>query len=96
MYSYLLLCTQSKVMSSIAKTSTRKNKHFILDQSRLKRAQKALGTRTETETIEIALENVITEAERDRIASTAHEEFVRGMVEKKLQILDVFGRLENK
>lgn len=83
-------------MAAVSKTSSRKNKHFILDQSRLKRAQKALGARTETETIEIALENAITEVEKDRVASAAHEEFVKGMVGKKLQILDVFGRLENR
>lgn len=83
-------------MTTITKTSTRKNKHFILDQARLTRAQKALGTRTETETIERALENAITEAEKDRIAWDAHEAFVTGMIEGKHQIVDVFGRLEDR
>ncbi len=35
------------------KNRIRKNKHFLLDQDRLKKAQEVLGTRTETETIEI-------------------------------------------
>ncbi len=82
-------------MQTIPKSSNRKNKHFILDQTRLKRAQKVLGTRTETETIERALDSVITEAEKDRLAWDAHEEFVTAMIEGKHQIMDVFGRLED-
>lgn len=82
-------------MSLTVNPSTRKNKHFVLDQARLTRAQRALGTRTETETIERALENVITESEKDRVAWDAHEEFVTAMIEGKHQILDVFGRLED-
>ena len=69
----------------------RKNKHFILDETKLKRAQKILGTRTETETIERALEVVVTEAERNRQAWAATERFIKSGVEIK----DVYGRLED-
>jgi predicted nucleic acid-binding protein len=43
--------------------SVRKNKHLILDQGKLKKAQRVLGAKTETETIERALEMVISEDE---------------------------------
>lgn len=81
-------------MPVTTKPSDRKNKHFILDQSRLKRAQKALGTRTETETIELALENAITEADRDKQAWRAHDAFVSAAIRSGSQIVDVYGRLE--
>ena len=38
-----------------------KHKHLVLDQAKIKRAQKALGAKTETETIDRALEIVIAE-----------------------------------
>lgn len=74
----------------------RKNKHFILDQGRLKKAQDVLGTKTETETIEIALERVITEAEKDKKAWAAQERFIKNANKEGLVIEDVFGRLEDK
>jgi hypothetical protein len=77
-------------------TQTRKNKHFLLDQSRLKKAQKLLGTRTETETIEIALERVISEAERNEKAKAAQNRFVKTALKDGLLIDDVFGRLKEK
>ena len=77
-------------------TQTRKNKHFLLDQSRLKKAQKLLGTRTETETIEIALERVISEAERNEKAKAAQNRFVKTALKDGLFIEDVFERLEEK
>jgi hypothetical protein len=41
-------------------TTTKKTaKHFRLDQSMIKSAQKILGSKTETETIEAALSEVI-------------------------------------
>ncbi|MGH9946393.1 MAG: hypothetical protein ACRD6X_04265 [Pyrinomonadaceae bacterium] len=82
-------------MSTTTLSSTRKNKHVILDQERLKRAQKVLGTRTETETIEIALERVITEAEKDKIAWAAHDKFFKSGRKKGIFVNDVFGRLED-
>ena len=74
----------------------RKNKHLILDQAKLKKAQQILEAKTETETIERALERVISEAEKDRRARAAHERFLRAAVREGLTIRDVFGRLENK
>ena len=78
-------------MSTI--TQSRKNKHFLLDQSRLKKAQKVLGTRTETETIETALEKVITEAEDNKQVWAAQEKFLKTAAKNDLVIEDVFGRL---
>lgn len=75
-------------------TKTRKNKHFLLDQSRLLKAQKILGTRTETETVEIALERIITEAEKNEQTWTAQDDFINTAVKKNLIIEDVFGHLE--
>jgi hypothetical protein len=73
-------------------SSARKNKHLILDQVKLKKAQKVLGARTETETIERALEQVISEAERDRRAWAATEKLIRSGI----QIKDVFGRVDGQ
>ena len=72
----------------------RKNKHFLLNQNRLKEAQKVLGAKTETETIELALERVISEAERNARAQQAQDNFLKSAVRNDLQIEDVFGRLE--
>ncbi len=71
---------------------TRKNKHLILNQAKLKKAQKILGAKTETETIERALEQVISEAEKDRRAWAATEKLVRSGI----QIKDVFGRVDGQ
>ena len=73
-------------------SSARKNKHLILDQVKLKKAQKVLGARTETETIERALEQVIREAEKDRRAWAATEKLIRSGI----QIKDVFGRVDGR
>jgi len=73
-------------------SSARKNKHLLLDQVKLKKAQKVLGARTETETIERALEQVISEAEKDRRAWAATEKLIRSGI----QIKDVFGRLNGQ
>ena len=73
-------------------SSARKNKHLILDQVKLKKAQKVLGARTETETIERALEQVISEAEKDRRAWAATEKLIRSGI----QVKDVFGRVDGQ
>ena len=78
------------IMKSMS--SARKNKHLILDQVKLKKAQKVLGVRTETETIERALEQVISEAEKDRRAWTATEKLIKSGI----QIKDVFGRVDGQ
>lgn len=69
-----------------------KHKHLVLDQAKIKRAQKALGAKTETETIERALEMVISEDERNRRAWAATERLIAGGI----QIKDVFGRTNGK
>lgn len=74
----------------------RRNKHFLLNQSRLKQAQRVLGARTETETVELALERVITEAERDEQAQIYQDKFIKAAIKDNLQIEDVFGRLTEK
>jgi len=49
-------------------TGKSKHKNYVLDESKIRRAQRLLGTQTETETIERALEEVISERERSRSA----------------------------
>jgi hypothetical protein len=68
--------------------TVRKNKHFVLDQTKLKKAQRALGAKTETETIERALTLVLSVAETERRAWAATEKLIRG----HMPIVDVFGR----
>jgi hypothetical protein len=70
----------------------RKNKPLILNQAKLKKAQKVLGAKTETETIERALEQVISEAEKDRRAWAATERLIRSGI----QVKDVFGRVDGQ
>ena len=74
-----------------AKSKSR-HKHYVLDEAKIRRAQKLLGTKTETETIERALEEVITERERIRAAWRAHEQFLKSGI----QIRDVYGVLEDQ
>ena len=47
-------------------TSALRHKHVQLDQRKLDRARRALGARTETETLHRALDLVVTEADIDR------------------------------
>ncbi len=75
---------------------THKHKHLVLDQSKLERAKKVLGARTETETIDRALERVISEDEKSRRAWAAHERFIREAIRHGVEIDDAFGRLERK
>jgi hypothetical protein len=72
-----------------AKSKSR-HKHYVLDEAKIRRAQKLLGTKTETETIERALEEVITERERVRAAWRAHERFLKSGI----RIRDVYGVLD--
>jgi hypothetical protein len=63
------------------------HKHFRLDSIKLKRAQRVLEARTETETIERALDLAISEHERNRLTAEANQRFLKsGIV-----IRDVFG-----
>jgi ribosomal protein S4 len=65
------------------------HKHFRLDVTKIKRAQRLLKTGTETETVDRALDVVIAEHERNRLTREANERFVRSGVE----IRDVYGKL---
>jgi hypothetical protein len=68
-------------------STAKKHKHFVLDQRKIDRAQKLLGANSEKETIEMALDEVILERERDHQAWAAHEKlFKSGIV-----IRDVYG-----
>ncbi len=65
------------------------HKHFRLDVAKIKRAQRLLKTGTETETVDRALDVVIAEHERNRLAREANERFVKSGIE----IRDVYGKL---
>lgn len=69
---------------------TRSHKHFRLDPVKIKRAQRALRVRTETEAIERALDLVISEHERNRLTGEANDRFVTSGID----IRDVYGTLE--
>ena len=68
------------------------HKHFRLNQAKIHRAQRLLGARTETETIERALEEVIAEHERNRIVQRSQDRFLRGGA----AIVDVYGNLDGR
>jgi hypothetical protein len=74
----------------MATSNRRVHKHFQLDSVRIKRAQKILCAKTETETIERALDFTISEHERNRMAFEANERFLKSGVEIK----DVYGKLD--
>ena len=65
------------------------HKHFRLDSARLKRAQKVLNARTETEAVERALDLAISEHERNRLTAEANRKFLQSGI----AIRDVFGTL---
>ena len=67
----------------------RAHKHFRLNASKIKRAQRLLRVRTETEAIERALDLVIAEHERDQLTAAAHDRFVNS----RAAITDVYGKL---
>lgn len=74
----------------MALARTRSHKHFQLDAVKLKRAQRALRAETETETIERALDVVITEHVRNRLTVEANDHFVKSGVD----IRDAYGTLD--
>jgi len=61
----------------------RTHKHFQLDASKIKRAQRALHARTETEAIERALDFAIAEHEKNRLVLAATERFVKSGIDIK-------------
>ena len=74
-------------MTSVTK---RTHKYLWLDSEKIKRAQKALHARTETEAIERALDFAIAEHEKNGLALQATERFIKSGIEIK----DVYGALE--
>jgi hypothetical protein len=66
--------------------ATKVRKQFVLDPDLLRRARDYFGAKTDTETVERALQAAAINAELDQ----AHAEFVKGDGE----ILDVYGRLD--
>jgi hypothetical protein len=68
------------------------HKHFRLDSAKLKRAQKMLDAKTETEAVERALELAIAEHQRNRLTAEANRRFLNsGIV-----LRDVFGACQEK
>ena len=67
----------------------RTHKHFQLDSSKIKRAQRVLHAKTETEAIERALDFTIAEHEKNRLALQVTERFFKSGIEIK----DVYGTL---
>ncbi len=74
---------------SRANSSSRK-RALALDPAKIKRAKRVLGTTTEGETIERALDEIVEEDKRNRRAWKANERFLNS----KLEIDDVFRNLE--
>jgi hypothetical protein len=64
-------------------------KRVALNKAKIRKAQKLLGTKTDSETIDRALDEVISERKRSARALAATERFIKSGVEIK----DVFGRL---
>ena len=73
----------------MTRASKRSHKHFLLDSAKIKRAQRALHAKTETEAIERALDFAIAEHEKNRLVQQATEHFIKSGVEIK----DVYGTL---
>lgn len=73
-----------------SKISHKKHKHYSLDDVKIQKAKEILGAKTETETIELALDKVIRDREHNRKAWKATERLIKSGIEIK----DVFGRLE--
>ncbi len=69
---------------------TRSHKHLQLDAGKLKRAQRVLRAETETETIERALDVVITEHVRNRLTVEANDRFIKSGI----YIRHAYGILE--
>jgi hypothetical protein len=75
----------------VATAKNRSHKHFQLDSGKIKRAQKVLRAKTETETIERALDLAIAEHQRNQLVLEATERFLKSGVD----IEDVYGALDS-
>lgn len=71
-------------------TTTRLHKHFRLNAAKIKRVQRVLHAHTETEAIERALDLVISEHEKNRLAAQANDRFVKSGITVK----DIYSTLE--
>ena len=69
---------------------TKKEELIAVNPAKIKQAQKLLGAETAEETIERALDELIAEHERNRIAQAANEKFLKS----RIQIRDVYGKLD--
>lgn len=67
----------------------RTHKHFQLDSAKIKRAQRVLHAKSETEAIDRALDFAIAEHEKNRLVLDATERFI----ESGIEIKDVYGTL---
>jgi hypothetical protein len=67
----------------------RAHKHFQLDAVKIKRAQRVLRAKTETEAIERALDFAIAEHQKNRLAVESNERFLSSGI----RIRDVYGVL---
>lgn len=88
MYTHAILVKKDPRM---ARAGNRSHKHFQLDSTKIKRAQRALRTKTQTETIERALELAIAEERSNRLAHRANARFIRSGA----KIRDVYGALDD-
>ena len=75
----------------MATAPKRLQKHFQFDPAKIKRAQKALRARTETEAIDRALDFAIAENGKNRLTLAATERFVKSGI----QIRDVYNTLQS-
>jgi hypothetical protein len=85
-----MLQSKSKEISMRVTKQRLRHKHFRLDSSKIARAQKLLRADTETETIELALDLVLSEHRRNQLAWEGTERFLKSGVE----ITDVYGKLK--
>jgi len=76
--------------TSMGTAKNRSHKHFQLDSVKIKRAQKVLRAKTETETIERALDLAIAEHQRNKLVLEAAERFIKSGIDIK----DVYGKLD--
>jgi hypothetical protein len=73
----------------MAAQGNRSHKHFRLDAVKIKRAQKALRAKTQTEAVDRALDLAIAEHDRNRLALEATSRFVKSGI----AIKDAYGVL---
>jgi hypothetical protein len=74
----------------MAKGTSQLKTSVLVKTLKAKRTQEVLGAKTETEAIERALDFVIAESERNRMALEANERFIKSGVDIK----DVYGKLD--